>query len=81
MQPISISGLTQHQVELLDTMWNMESLEDVQAWQATLGARDHLDSISLQIMLMQELLEQVLLDDTDSHAEVNQILQQFRLQS
>ena len=46
-----ISGLTSRQVELLDTMWELDSIEEIREWQATLDVHDLFDSEGLIILL------------------------------
>ena len=35
-----IEGLTEHQVELLDTMWAIEEFDDLEDWMQTLSKAD-----------------------------------------
>ena len=46
-----ISGLTFRQVELLDTMWELDSIEEIREWQSTLDVHDLFDSEGLIILL------------------------------
>jgi hypothetical protein len=60
-------------------MWMMQSQEEVEAWQSTLSAKDHVDSLGLQIMLMQELMEELILDDPESQDQVKHLLAKYQL--
>lgn len=46
-----ITGLTVRQVELLDTMWELDTIEEIREWQSTLDVHDLFDSEGLIILL------------------------------
>ena len=55
---INIYGVNQHQQEILETLWNMESLEEIDDWV------DELDeSEQQQVRLMQELIMLASMDE------------------
>ena len=73
---ITLSNLTQRQVELLDHMWSLEDIEDIEAWQATLDAEEHAMSDTLLRLVILESAEEFILEDLSA---ANKVLQQFRL--
>jgi hypothetical protein len=75
-QKITISGLTQHQVELLDAMWQISELEDVEQWQQTLPEQDqHQVDLLLRLVVL-AATDHILVEDT---SEAQAYLQKFRL--
>jgi DNA-binding transcriptional regulator/RsmH inhibitor MraZ len=72
-----IEGLTEHQVELLDTMWGIEEWEDVEAWLATLSRADRIEAQNLQRLVVLEAFEELL--DKDGYPDANRVIDQFRL--
>lgn len=62
-RPITITNLTPHQVDLLDQMWSLESLEEMEEWQATLSANDRVLSATLMQMVMHEIVEELAVED------------------
>ena len=72
-----IEGLTEHQVELLDTMWGIEEWEDVEAWLATLSRADRMEAQNLQRLVVLEAFEELL--DKDGYPDANRVIDQFRL--
>lgn len=73
---ITITGLTARQVELLDTMWSLPQLEDVQAWQSTLDSHSQQQVDLLMQMVVVAAMDDIVGDDT---AEAAEYLQRFRL--
>ena len=72
-----IEGLTERQVELLDTMWEIEEFDELEAWLATLSRADRMEAQNLQRLVVLEAFEELL--DKDGYPEANQVIQQFRL--
>jgi hypothetical protein len=54
---IELHGLTEHQVELLDIIWNIDSMPEVEEWVATLSDRDQMECHSLIELLAIEILD------------------------
>lgn len=54
---IELHGLTEHQVELLDIIWNIDSMPEVEAWIDTLSERDQMECHSLIELLAIEILD------------------------
>lgn len=78
MQNITLTGLTQKQVDLLDIMWSMHSLEEFEAWQETLSAEQRHQSELLQQLVILELADKEV-DSMDLQHQAKQVLDQFRL--
>ena len=74
---MQINGLTERQVELLDTMWGIEEWEDVEAWLATLSRADRMEAQNLQRLVVLEAFEELL--DKDGYPDANRVIDQFRL--
>ena len=55
---ITITGLTNKQKALMDVMWSMEDMANVQAFIKTLPLRDRQDCQSLVAIAVQETLEE-----------------------
>lgn len=73
---IKITNLTQDQVDMLDHMWNLETLEQYQDWYNDLEAEDQHMADSLQRLLLLEVADQLVTDTT----EACEYLERFRLQ-
>jgi hypothetical protein len=54
---IELHGLTEHQVELLDIIWNIDSMPEVEEWIATLSDSDQMECHSLIELLAIEILD------------------------
>jgi len=55
---ITITGLTHKQKALMDVMWSMEDMTNVQSFIKTLPIRDRQDCLSLIEIAVQETLEE-----------------------
>ena len=75
-KPITLTNLTPHQVDLLDHMWNLESMQEVEEWQATLSASDRVMSDTLMRMVLHEVVEDLVVEDLSLSREY---LTRFRL--
>lgn len=75
---IQITGLTPYQVEMLDHMWSLESLEEYETWYCLLDDQDQKMADSLQRMILQELMEREL--ENTHYKEARQVLKKFVLQ-
>ena len=62
-KPITLTNLTPHQVDLLDQMWALESMREVNEWLSTLSAKDRVLSRTLMQMVMQETIEDLVVED------------------
>ena len=72
-----IEGLTEHQVELLDTMWAIEEFTELEEWMATLSKADRVEAESLQRLVVLETFEELIADS--KYPEANRVIDQFRL--
>lgn len=58
----TITGLTHRQVELLDIIWSIDTLQEAQLWMESLEFRDLCDARSLLEILELESIEHELQD-------------------
>ena len=72
-----IEGLTEHQVELLDTMWAIEEFTELEEWMATLSRADRMEAQRLQQLVILETFEDLL--EKDGYPDANRVIDQFRL--
>jgi hypothetical protein len=72
-----IEGLTEHQVELLDTMWDIQEFTELEEWMATLSRADRMEAQRLQQLVVLETFEELL--DNDGYPDANKVIDQFRL--
>jgi hypothetical protein len=72
-----IEGLTERQVELLDTMWAIEEFTELEEWMATLCRADRMEAESLQRLVVLEQFEELLAKD--GYPDANRVIDQFRL--
>jgi hypothetical protein len=72
-----IEGLTERQVELLDTMWAIEEFTELEEWMATLCRADRIEAENLQRLVVLETFEELLAND--GYPEANRVIDQFRL--
>ena len=68
-----IEGLTEYQVDMLDHMWSLDTLEDYQEWYDLLDVEDQRMADSLQKLIILEAMEDVL---GDMH-EAKEVLAKF----
>ena len=62
-KPITLTNLTPHQVDLLDQLWSLENMQEVEEWMSTLSAKDRVLSRTLMQMVMQETIEHLVVED------------------
>jgi hypothetical protein len=72
-----IEGLTEHQVELLDTMWAIEEFDDLEDWMQTLSKADRVEAENLQRLVILETLEEML--EHSKYPDANKVIDRFRL--
>jgi hypothetical protein len=75
---MQIQGLTEEQVEMLDFMWSLDSLEEFEEWKSGLDRREQLLANTLQRMVLMATLDDVL-EDVTKFPEAKQLLRQFQL--
>ena len=74
---MQIDGLTERQVELLDTMWAIEEYDELEAWMATLCRADRVEAENLQRLVVLETFEELL--EQNKYPEANMVIDRFRL--
>ena len=74
---MQINGLTERQVELLDTMWEIEEFTELEAWKSTLDKAEQLEVDNLQRLVVLEAFEDLLVDN--KYPDANRVIDQFRL--
>lgn len=63
---INIENLTEYQVEMLDHMWSLDSLEEYEEWYDLLDEEDQLLAESLQQMIILEEMDNMMGDCKDA---------------
>jgi hypothetical protein len=74
---MKLDGLTERQVELLDTMWSIEEFSEVETWMATLSRADRMEAQNLQNLVILEAFEEAM--EHSKYPEANRVIDQFRL--
>jgi hypothetical protein len=74
---MQINGLTEHQVELLDTMWAIEEFTELEEWMATLSSADRIEAQRLQQLVILETFDELMAED--GYPDANRVIDQFRL--
>ena len=69
----TINGLTQRQVELLDTMWSLDSTADYDAWKETQDARE-VETLE-QLLFLAIAEEEGLVSLGDATSVIDRIMQ------
>ena len=69
---MKIEGLTERQVELLDTMWDIEEYTDLEAWMDTLDPSERKEAEALQRLVVLETFEELL--DKGSYPDARRVL-------
>ena len=72
-----LEGLTEHQVELLDTMWAIEEFTELEEWMETLSKADRFEAESLQRLVVLETFEELL--EQNKYPEANMVIDRFKL--
>ena len=74
---MQINGLTEHQVELLDTMWAIEEFTELEEWMATLSRAARIEAQRLQQLVILETFDELMAED--GYPDANRVIDQFRL--
>jgi hypothetical protein len=77
MKMITLTGLTEHQVALLDEMWACDTMEDFDEFLQTLDTNDQEEAMRLQRMVLLAELDNVIAEMPLT--ESNEVLDKFRL--
>jgi len=71
-----LDGLTERQVELLDTMWAIEEFTELEDWMATLSLAERVEAENLQRLVILETFEEMMADS--KYPEANQVIDRIR---
>jgi hypothetical protein len=74
---ITLTGLTEHQVALLDEMWACDTMEDFDEFLQALDTNDQAEAMRLQRMVLLAELDNVIAEMPLT--EANEMLDKFRL--
>ena len=72
---IQIENLTEYQVEMLDHMWSLDSMEEYEEWYNLLDDEDQKLATSLQQMIILAEMDNLMGDFKDA----NEVLKKFAL--
>lgn len=72
---VQLTHLTQHQVDLLNQMWELKEEQDYFAWYESLDAETQQEVEGLQTLIILESVDQLMTD----LSEARQVLKQFML--
>jgi hypothetical protein len=75
---MQINNLTPYQVELLDAMWQCDTLEDYMEFYNNLDAEDQVLADNLQRLVIMESVDEDMLAQTE-FPEAKKLLDQFRI--
>jgi hypothetical protein len=70
---ISINGLTERQVDLLDAMWAFEELADMEEWKSTLDVEDQQECDRLIRLVLIESMDE-LLQENNTYPDARKVL-------
>jgi hypothetical protein len=73
---MQINGLTERQVELLDTMWAIEEFTELEEWMKTLSRADRIEAQRLQQLVVLEAFEELLAKD--GYPDANRVIDKIR---
>jgi len=72
----NINGLTPEEVQMLDMMWSIESVEDMEDWVASLNREERLMVYRLRMLLIAEIIDY---DNVQDLTEAKNYLKKFQL--
>ena len=75
-KPISLDQLTTEQAEMLEILWSLQELADVEAWQSTLTSEELEMSQTLMRLVIMEAVDDIFADDV---SEAREYLKKFQL--
>ena len=73
---MQINGLTHHQKDLLETMWEIKEYEDLEEWMKTLCRADRIEAESLQRLVVLEAFEELM--EESKYPEANRVIDKIR---
>jgi hypothetical protein len=68
-----LEGLTERQVELLDTMWEIQEFDELEAWMQGLSKAEQRECENLQRLVILETLEEMMDDYPDARRVIDRI--------
>lgn len=74
--PISLTKLTAEQAEMLDILWSLQDLADVEAWQSKLTTTELELSETLMQLIILETVDEIIANDV---GQAREYLRQFQL--
>ena len=77
-KPISLTNLTAEQVEMLDILWSLRELSDVEELQSTLEPEDREMSDTLIKLVILETMDEIITSDL---SDAQEVLQKFTLKA
>jgi hypothetical protein len=72
----NINGLTPEEVQMLDMMWSIESVQDMEDWMANLNREERLLVCRLRMLLIAEIIDQ---DNVQDLSMAKNYLKKFQL--
>jgi hypothetical protein len=72
----NINGLTPEEVQMLDMMWSIESVQDMEDWMANLNREERLLVCRLRMLLIAEIIDQ---DNVQDLSIAKNYLKKFQL--
>jgi hypothetical protein len=72
----NINGLTPEEVQMLDMMWSIESVQDMEDWVLSLNREERLLVYRLRILLIAEIIDQ---DNIQDLSMAKNYLKKFQL--
>jgi hypothetical protein len=75
-KPISLDQLTTEQAEMLEILWSLQELADVEAWQSTLTLEELEMSQTLMRLVIMEAVDDIFADDV---TQAREYLKRFQL--
>lgn len=75
---IQINNLTPYQVEMLDHMWTLETMEEFDEWYTLLDEEDRMLADSLQTMVILASVDEMI--DETNYTDAKEALKKFALQ-
>jgi hypothetical protein len=73
---MKLDGLTERQVELLDTMWAIEEFTELEEWMATLTRAERFEAENLQRLVILETFEELMADS--KYPDANRVIDKIR---
>jgi hypothetical protein len=78
VNPITLYNLTPEQVEMLDILWSMTEMSEVEEWQETLDEEEREMSESLIRLVILESMDEIITSDL---GDARAILQKYTLKA